>query len=561
MRRLLVFCSLLLCVAALTSLAAAQEPARLMFHWQSDDTQCGRFGQVLDGAGDVDSDGVPDLIVGSAIGCVRVLSGRTGVALYTFTDYGSSKEFGSAVAGGGDANGDGVPDLLIGANGASPNGEDSGKVWLRSGADGAVIRTHQGDGIDDHFGKSLTFLGDVDGDGLDDYAVGATAPIYPIEPTDYVRVFSGASGAVLYTLEGSSQEGDRFGYQLDRVDDLNGDGAPELLVGVPMDSTNPNAGFWLGSARVYSGADGRLLRRHYGDQTYGFLGSALAAADDVDGDGVSDYMAGAWGDDTAGVGAGMVRVWSGASGAVLHTFYGAPSGEGIGVSMGPAGDQNGDGFGDLAIGAPYAFQGGVQVGRLRIDSGADGTRLADWWGTAVRGDFGTAAENLGDLDGDGIAELVVSSQNETGATSATGAVRLFAGALRSLWSETHQLSSGAGGAQALHLNAGAAFAGMPYRLLGSATGTTPGIDRDGHHLALTPDFYFDRTRLRPNAPPLVDSAGVLDAAGAAEARFELPPGAAAAYVGTTVWHAYVVYEPNTLTLQHVSAPVPVTLLD
>ena len=93
--------------------ATAQSPSRLHFTWPNDEPLCGGFGSALDTTGDIDGDGVTDVIVGSDIGCVRVLSGATGMELHRFLDTTPFSGYGSAVAGAGDVDGDGELDLLI----------------------------------------------------------------------------------------------------------------------------------------------------------------------------------------------------------------------------------------------------------------------------------------------------------------------------------------------------------------------------------------------------------------------------------------------------------------
>lgn len=536
-----------------------QEPAQLRFTWPNDEPACADFGDAIDTTGDIDGDGISDAIVGSALGCVRVLSGATGVELHRFVDETPFSDYGSAVAGAGDVDGDGVPDLLIGANQMAHNGEDSGTAWVHSGADGSVIYELYGDQVDDHFGKSVAALGDIDKDGYEDFAIAAVPPIYPIEPTNYVRVFSGADGSEIFTLLGSQQEGDRFGYSIDSAGDVDGDGWPDILVGVPMDSANPGDLFWSGSVQVFSGKTGKRLYRRYGDQTYAFHGYVVANAGDVDADGTPDFMAGGWGDDTNGENTGMVRVYSGADGSTLYTFHGEPNTKSIGTVVGGVGDLDGDGFDDLAIGMPHAFHGGEQVGLLRLESGADGSRLADWQGQVPGGEFAAAVTSAGDLDGDGLGELLIASAGESEAGAPSGAARLYSWAARALWSPTHLISLSEGGSQTLEIGAGAALAGATYLLLGSTSGNDPGLEIGGLHLPLNaPDAYFDRSRRYPNQPPLSGSMGTLDAEGRATATFTLPGGSKPALAGTTAWHAYLVFDPETREILFASDAVPVT---
>ena len=551
----------ILILGATPSAAAQGSAAHRLLTLPLEDPASYGLGYALDCAGDVDADGVLDLIAGSRTGCAVVYSGRSGVVLHSFSSSSTSTDYGSAVAGAGDLNGDGYGDLLVGEHGAAHNGEDSGTVWVHSGRDGALLYALSGDAMQDHFGVSVAGAGDLDGDGFDDFLVGATAPLYPIEPTDYVRVFSGGDGSELFTLHGSSQDGDRFGYSVDGAGDVDGDGWPDLLVGSPMDSAGGGSGFWTGSVQVFSGRNGKRIYRRFGDQTYGFLGQAVAHAGDMDADGVPDFLAGSWGDDSNGAGAGMVRAYSGADGSTLHTFYGEPGGSGIGTSLAGVGDVNADGHDDLALGAPYAFDGGIQTGMVRIESGLDGSRLFTWYGSAAGGQFGEAMTTLGDWNLDGHAEFAVGSPYEDHAPLLTGVSRVYSGAALSLTADDHLASVSAANTVTLELRAGAAWSGAAYLLLGSAAGTLPGTVVDGHLLPLnTPDGYFSRTLQLPNAPPLTNSLGVLDGNGSATASFTLPAGTPTAYWGATGFHAFVIYDPPTQQVLFASNAVPITVL-
>ncbi len=116
------------------------------------------------------------------------------------------------------------------------------------------------------------------------------------------------------------------------------------------------------------------------------------------------------------------------------------------------------------------------------------------------------------------------------------------------------LSVSAGGTQAFIIVAGAANAGLPYLLLGSLSGSTPGTPVDGKTLPLNVDGYTFHTLLTPNTPPLAGSFGTLDATGRAAATFDLPAGASAGLVGLTATHAFVVVrlEPTLLSLPYIS---------
>lgn len=123
------------------------------------------------------------------------------------------------------------------------------------------------------------------------------------------------------------------------------------------------------------------------------------------------------------------------------------------------------------------------------------------------------------------------------------------------------LSVGAGGAQTFQLVAGADYAGLPYLLLGSLSGTEPGFPIDGLWLPLNVDAYTIQGLLSPNTPPLNNSFGTLDANGSATALFQLPSGLPGTLAGLQVHHAYVVLEltPSLLSVVYVSNAVALAL--
>ena len=125
-----------------------------------------------------------------------------------------------------------------------------------------------------------------------------------------------------------------------------------------------------------------------------------------------------------------------------------------------------------------------------------------------------------------------------------------------------QISLAAGGTQSFSLDAGPSLAGLPYLLLGSTSGTSPGIPIDGVQLPLNADVYLTLSLIGPNAPPLSSSLGTLDAQGKAAAAFTLPPGLSPTLAGAQLHHAFVVVEllPTLLHVPYASDPVPLLLV-
>jgi len=354
----------------------------------------GLFGQSVRSAGDVDLDGVPDVLAGvpgggieycspAAGGWVGVYSGRTGVRLYQiFAPPNSIDLMGWSVASIADLNGDGRPDLIVGAP-HWPGGLQCGKGQVRiySGADGSLLHTLVGTGGlpsgYELFGISVANAGDVNADGTQDVLVGATyGQNHNGDGAGYARIFSGADWSTIHTVYGNVAS-ERFGQSVSGVGDVNLDGFADFAVGTPF-STYAGG---CGSVRVYSGADGLIL--HFFNGQPGCIGRWVAAAGDVDADGVPDIASSG--------GAGAV-VFSGSTGAVLMNVSGS---SGAVHSVDGAGDVNQDGHADLIV---------ARLTSARVYSGFDGSILYGYAGPVNHVPSVAAA---GDVNSDGLADVLV----------------------------------------------------------------------------------------------------------------------------------------------------------
>ncbi|HME90586.1 MAG TPA: integrin alpha, partial [Myxococcaceae bacterium] len=107
-------------------------------------------------------------------GSAFIYSGATGALLYRLNGTARFDEFAASVAGGGDVNGDGIPDLVIGSPGASPNGRvGAGSAFVFSGRNGEPQFCWDGEATGDSLGRSVAIVGDLNGDGAAELAVGA----------------------------------------------------------------------------------------------------------------------------------------------------------------------------------------------------------------------------------------------------------------------------------------------------------------------------------------------------------------------------------------------------
>jgi len=282
-----------------------------------------------------------------------------------------------------------------------------------------------------HFGGVVAALGDIDTDGVNDFAVAAPGSMGMdgrwSGDAGQVFLFSGQTFTLIRVL---TDGGPGFGSAMAALGDVNSDGVPDLAVGSPSADTNSDLTLdYFGRVSVYSGADGSVLWSQQGVSRLDEFGWAIAAAGDMDNDGRMDLIVGvpgAGGDDFT-PGAGAVSILSGVDGASLAFFAGETAGDRFGHAVDggvdaptDAADEAGDGFFDLFVGAPGYNAG---AGRAYVYSGGDFSLRTTFDGLA--GDeAGTAVAILGVgalHPGAGLRYAVGSP----GRNADTGTVRLF----------------------------------------------------------------------------------------------------------------------------------------
>lgn len=365
------------------------------------------LGNTVEAVGDVDRDGVPDFAVSGLSaenrGFVRVISGATGQPLRTI----ESPALGPGFAANrnlvalGDLDGDGINELAVGA----PYGTDqdpAGAFGIYRLSDQVFLRSHHGVG-EETLGFEIAKLGDLDGDGVSDYA----ASSFDLgNEGGRVRVYSGAGGEELGSL--MSEEPVRF-YSIAGPGDLDGDGRGDLAMTLWSEFDPWKAG----EVRVLSGAlfgtpaepageidillgkaERALLLilegRSNGPDDFEGLGQGLNGLGDLNGDGIPEIGAG------TGPTSDVV-VFSGADGRRLHEWnYDSFDLFQVVVGSEKIGDLDRDGFPDVAIGL---------MGLIRVVSGRDGTVLAE----RFVDDLGEEIAAIGDLDGDGVSEIAASA--------------------------------------------------------------------------------------------------------------------------------------------------------
>ncbi len=437
--------------------------------WDLQGTQAnGYFGYSVGTAGDVNGDGYSDVVIGERDydnghtneGRVLVFHGSaSGLPISpSWTGEANHAEayLGYAVGTAGDVNGDGYSDIIASAYWYSNDQVEEGRVFVYHGSSSGLSSTPawSGEGNQVHaiFGSSVSTAGDTNGDGYDDIIIGAYEYESDVAETGegkaylYLGSTSGLATSPAWTVEGNQIEA-YLGNAVSSVGDVNGDGYGDVGVSSYFyDNGNTNEGI----AYIYHGSASGLSATpnwsQEGNLDWARFGYSIKSAGDVNGDGYGDVIVGAPYSGYSGYHEGRAWVYLGSSSGVSTTAVwsveGTQDNEFFGYSVGCAGDVNGDGFSDIIVGATDDTQNGWAHVFYGSASGLSST--AAWFTESDQDSalLGSSVSNAGDVNGDGFSDVIIGAPNFDNGESDQGRVYVFHGSSTGLASTADWVMDG-----------------------------------------------------------------------------------------------------------------------
>lgn len=413
------------------------------------------MGFAVASAGDVNGDGYSDVVTGAYTydngnvdeGAAFVFHGSASSSSTTFKITKEMNQadasFGYSVSSAGDVNGDGFSDVIVGAPFFDQGEENEGAAFVFHGSISGLLfpgGSIEGNQKDANMGYSVSCAGDMNGDGYSDVIIGAVGYDNGEAKEGAAFVLKGSSNGVSFgwwqlTLD-ADQADAAYGNSVAGAGDVNGDGYSDVIVGALLydnDQVDEGVAFvYHGSEQGVSLVPEKMIEA---DQSLGVMGYAVNGAGDINGDGFSDIVVSAVLYTKTQTEEGMISVYYGSKNGLIYdspqTFFGEQLGAGLGSSVSSAGDVNGDGFGDVVIGAYRYFNGELQEGAALVYQGtATGLDLAsvrildsnqsDSW-------MGSASASAGDVNGDGYSDVIVGARNYDLGAGQEGAVFIYHG--------------------------------------------------------------------------------------------------------------------------------------
>ena len=505
----------------------------------------GYFGDAVANAGDVNGDGTSDILIGAPRntigsagyeGSAFVYSGRNGALLYQYDGTFRYSGLGDAVAGLGDINGDNFDDFVIGAPG--PWQDDLDVCYVYSGRTGLLLYQ-----VADVGGFACTPVGDLNLDGVTDFASSKLDAGVGSQAIGEVSIISGATGARMRTIT-TNANGTSYGYSVAGNHDLDNDGFHDLIIGEPFAMANGTDD--VGQVHVISGRTGQpmyLLQPPTleADMTFGFSVATIA---DLTGDQIPDILVGAPSLNSAA--SGDLFLYSGADGSLLLRMPNPGTGISFGSSICALGDITGDGIPDIAVGDMGWSGNQPHSGAVYLLSGLDFSILHRWSDLPYTERLGSQITLMGDLNLDGAKEFVLSAPRAS-RNNNTYYGSVFLGSFRPMIeADVLTVSAAAGGVVNMELSFQQDAANFMYQTLISSTGRGPFMWGE-----LSIPLTQDMTVLHCMAGIYPVSThtgmtGTLDSAAKANASITIPGGLLSSMIGRKFWCAAVARDAGTL---------------
>jgi len=310
-----------------------------------------------------------------------------------------------------DVDRDGVTDLLVSSPMADDAHDKPTQVVVISGSEGKRIRTHPAPVKESSFGEALAALGDLNHDGVSEYAIGdpgfRTVREVDVELVEgSVSIHSGVDGSLLSSAKGT-RKGDRFGTAIAGLGDVDRDGTADYAVSSParfMDGSGRRTG---GLIEIYSGKTRSVLSTIVVDPRYENGGYCMRSVGDVDRDGASDLVLATREKWQKGH-RPHLQVCSGVTGKPLWTWTRDVE---VDIALTGGRDLNSDGVPDVVVGVPT-----IEKARVVILSGKDGSEIREIVSSpsdagCLISDYASSIALLDDVDADGVAEIAIASPN------------------------------------------------------------------------------------------------------------------------------------------------------
>lgn len=541
--------------------------------WESDTQHLGEiglssFGWSMANLGDVNGDGVDDILAGAPTlgrGGFYIVSGADSTHLTIVRGEKTGDRLGLEAVALGDVNGDGISEFAISAPGYDPNGMSyAGRLYIVNGANVKEYITVDGEATGDNFGDGLEAIPDVNGDGIKDIAVSSDVGDDGVLPDcGVVYILSGADGSELRRIYGPESYS-RFGCEITHIGDLNGDGVEELLIGAKGSEVDLGNGpeTDVGRAYVLDGVTNIPIHVVSGEVAFGYFGSAVSAAGDFDRDGVPDFIVTAQEhtEPSVGVECGAIFIYSGATGNLIRKHVGEQPGDKFGKSVWGNVDVDNDGRLDVIVGAHEKDRPGTQddyPGGIYVFAN-DGSMILNYTGNGFRERLGAEIEVMGDADGDGYPEFLVCGPDYRPPTSHPRVGRLLEFEFDPyVFVDNQTVSATTGGTVNMDMIFRERHADQGYRTLFSR-GNQPATIIDGVAVPLSDGPLFQRSLNLDYS--FLDShtgmSGTLDANSTATAQFSVTA-LPSKFIGLTVYLAVLTNNSVGATASSVAIPITV----